>query len=478
MYIPPPRIVQNEVIKIDNFSNLGINSANPEDVAQFLQDALAKVNEQEIIDNYHFNTKYKNNSLTDIFDKKDFRKENKAHKYIEEKYIVIKEEKDNIENDNDIANNEIVKNEVKETAKNSKKEISAEEKQDDVINLVFQGAVIKDIQCYGMTIRMRVISVAETDKALHQANFYASEWSFQLAAELFVLAQAIESIDQVMFFDSDECLKYLQKLAIPVINELYSLYRDQLMYQNSLIQDLNNFSSLVNHYFSRIKYKVMRALGCLPTEDRCKQMNDAQWLWYFFNLEEDLYEDNDRMQDNLDYLGIYMNPKLAQELIQKNLADRKKRNKQRKEHYSNIYEDKEQPKNVSKEEALLDEYYHNTPVTKDNTFYNSDFDRELAEAMKGVSKEDIAEISDDNSAGNPYESEEDFLKRALFFLPLGEDAIQINQKQQQQAILNEQSENEIQSNTENKYKVEEKDGMISIGPVDPDSEIDYIVDDE
>ena len=66
----------------------------------------------------------------------------------------------------------------------------------------------------------------------------------------------------------------------------------------------------------------MRATGALPTEQRCKDMNDAQWLWYYINLLLDIEEEKAKNKSYCDYLGNYINPKMA-----KYVSDKEKHQK-------------------------------------------------------------------------------------------------------------------------------------------------------
>ena len=146
----------------------------------------------------------------------------------------------------------------------------------------------------------------------------------------------------------------------------------------------------------------MKATGALPTEQRCKDMNVAQWLWYYFNLLEDLKEEreyNGEYAENLmDYVGHYINPKLA-----KYVDDQK------------AYKRKNKGKNV--------DGYQAPGIREDGTevkdvVYNSAFEQELAEALKKDGKnieEEFTELPSSDSAGDPYESEEDFMARVNSF---------------------------------------------------------------
>ena len=286
------------------------------------------------------------------------------------------------------------------------------QKQKDLMSLVFDGYITSEIVYRGLHIRLHILTDKETDEAFHQASFYDDE-SMQAAIRLLILSKSIEGINEHNFLSSDECYEYLSSLPLIMIFDLYEEYRSRLLYQNSLIQDINNFYDLINNDFCRIKYKVMRAFGVLPTEERCHKMNDGQWLWMYYNLEEDMIEKQDRIQDNLDYIGVYVNPKMAKEMFKHNTANKRKRDEQRKRRYKQFaQQNSNTKKKPQKATEVLDNYYQHTD-NSEATKVNDSFEQELA---KAIGKEtQVTEISDDNEAGNPYESEEEFQERVMAF---------------------------------------------------------------
>ena len=285
-----------------------------------------------------------------------------------------------------------------------KEEKEQEEKrklEESLKELVFSGYMSKTVTLYDKKWTFHVLSMDEIRQAYHDADAYEGI-AYNIALRLMILSRALDSVDGAIFLNKDECTNFLYKLPITILMKVYDEY-----FQLSLEQDKHTFNieelkELVNDNFSRIKYKVMRAAGALPTETRCKEMTSAQWLWYYFNLEEDLVEERDKAQNHYDYLGMYINPKLAKIVSEQNAARRKQ---------------EAQAKIKDKNNYVKERLFGDANVVGEDTVVNTEFEKELMEAIKksGGDVNDITELPDDTSAGNPYESQEDFMERVKAF---------------------------------------------------------------
>ena len=339
------------------------------------------------------------------------------------------------------------------------------QQKNDLINLIFDGYTLTTVTYKGFKIVIRSVAPEEADKAYHDASFYDEDF-FYAAYRLFILSIAIQSINDYSFSNQQECYNFLKQLSLKVISNIYDLFIDNIEYQNFLVANMDSLYKLVEDSFCRIKYKVMRAFNCLPTEERCKKMGDAQWLWLYYNIQEDLMEEFDNTQDNLDYIGFYINSDAAKQITKNSAAKRKKRLQQRKKKFQQITErdrkyiisklnntdininepqsqsntnqskntqnntDKSIDNNIPQQEQelqqenkadqILDHFLNTSDEmsSNDNTVYNSDFERELAAALGTTDISEVTEISDDHSAGDPFESEEDFIERVMAFLPV------------------------------------------------------------
>lgn len=161
----------------------------------------------------------------------------------------------------------------------------------------------------------------------------------------------------------------------------------------------------------------MKATGSLPSEQRCKDMNDAQWLWFYFNLLKDAEENRDKTKSELDYLGAYINPEAAKYVSEQ---DRKRKLKEQQQEKS------DRAAKVAKDNGEdIDKYRKDLPALPADQQYadtavNTEFEKELADALKasGASPDELTELPDSKSAGNEFESKEDFLSRVQQFSDL------------------------------------------------------------
>lgn len=161
----------------------------------------------------------------------------------------------------------------------------------------------------------------------------------------------------------------------------------------------------------------MKATGSLPSEQRCKDMNDAQWLWYYFNLLKDIEEDRDKTKSELDYLGAYINPEAA-----KYVSEQDKKRKAKAERNERAERNAQAVKSVDDD---IDKYRKDLPALPADQQYadtsvNTGFEAELAAALKaaGASADELTELPDSKSAGNEYESKDEFLSRVQQFSDL------------------------------------------------------------
>lgn len=140
----------------------------------------------------------------------------------------------------------------------------------------------------------------------------------------------------------------------------------------------------------------MRAAGALPTEERVQKMNDLQWLWYYRNIVLDEDEDNKGWQERLDYMGWWINPKMAEGVM--NIKNGKKAN------VNNKSSEQEQIENAPVGQSTIN--------VEGNVVVNDSFEEELRRAMAETGEE-LTVLPESGSAGNAMESKDDFLARAM-----------------------------------------------------------------
>jgi hypothetical protein len=151
----------------------------------------------------------------------------------------------------------------------------------------------------------------------------------------------------------------------------------------------------------------MKATGALPTEERVQRMSEVQWLYCYYNIRKDEEEEEIKWKARLDYLGLYIRPEVARSVIE---SDMKR-------------EQQEQNGDVSTSRTTIEKKKVSSIVSDDgsteyvtlDTDVNASFEEELKRAMEdaGLSTEELTELPDSQNAGNPYESQDDFISRAL-----------------------------------------------------------------
>lgn len=209
----------------------------------------------------------------------------------------------------------------------AKKRREAELEQEDLDMLheyILTGKIVQKAQIYGTTWHMHILTVQESRDAIQRSEEYNSD-SQQLAQALFVLSYAVEQIEGHYFHSFDEARSFLEKLSLHILYEAVNKYNELFRRQEDVMMEPQQIRALIHDDFLRIKYQVMRNSGLVPADDRVRKMNDAQWLWYYYNMDEDMEQKTDIRQSELDYLGVFINPKMAQEMIKVNEQNRKRR---------------------------------------------------------------------------------------------------------------------------------------------------------
>lgn len=145
-------------------------------------------------------------------------------------------------------------------------------------------------------------------------------------------------------------------------------------------------------------------------------MNDAQWLWCYFNAMQDQEEEEKQWKSRLDYLGWYINPEQAKSVMEQDEAEESQssnKNYIKEGVFNNDEFDKEakaaqlgyDPSSGLSPEEFLRQYFNKQSENQEVDIMNDDFDTLLA------SGQFTTVSNNDNSVGNSRESENDFLSR-------------------------------------------------------------------
>ena len=290
-------------------------------------------------------------------------------------------------------------------------ENNIEEIKQEMRSIVFDGCLYKTFKYLDKTWKIKTVETKKIETAYMEAKAYDG-LAYNISLKLNIVSMALISINDLVFSSPADSYQYLKKLAIPIISKLYDEYYELIQKKAQLEMDLDKLNLLKDDNFSRLKYKVMRTMGCMPTEERVQNMNNAQWLWLYLNIQKDMEEERDIAKNRCDYLGMYINPKLAKIVADQNKMQKYQEANKNTDERTKYIADK--IKNGKPGEVLR------TELPQDGFVVNTEFEKELMAATKGqgIKPEDQKVIQlDENQFGNPYESEKDFLERVKAFEP-------------------------------------------------------------
>ena len=200
---------------------------------------------------------------------------------------------------------------------------------------ILTGKITQTAIIMNTTWHMHVLSYDESQEAVQRSESY-NEDSRQLAQVLFVLSFAVDQIEDYKFKSFNETRQYLEKLPLYIIYKAIDEYNFMFKRQENIMMNPQQIKSLVQNDYLRIKYQVMKNSGLVPAHPLVQKMNDAQWLWYYYNMDEDLEQKAEVRQSELDYMGVFINPKMAQEMIKQNEGARKRRQAEKDKMYKKL----------------------------------------------------------------------------------------------------------------------------------------------
>lgn len=273
-----------------------------------------------------------------------------------------------------------------------------EEKKDLLEQIIFNGYGIKIINRFNKDWGFKTLNRQEHAKVWSISTIVHDDATSWLNFKITVVKTALISINNIEVDDESKELIF-PKLPTQVIDELFTEYQKLDKMQLEAIDNLEQIKEMSKDFFSRVRFKVMKSAGALPTEDRVKKMNDHQWFYYYYQLLEDEKEEEEKLKNKMDYMAFYMNPELAMKVReQENSLEAQAKGLK--------------PNKVNKTKAH-EEVNPNNP-NQIISYKDTTVDEDFAKKMKMFMNEDeITELSDDVRKGNATESKEDFLSRAI-----------------------------------------------------------------
>ena len=257
-------------------------------------------------------------------------------------------------------------------------------------DLVLRGQASREFTVAGVRWRLRVLNLEEYQDLYARAAGVPDLTQRTVSLQIELLAAALTHVNDVPCSRA-KADDVLARLPVEVVDQLHERYMTMEDEYRALVRQPERLQAFVdNNHFARVRFKVMKAVGALPTEDRCLRMIDVQWMWFYMNMLKDAKEEADGTRDKLDYLAWFINPEAMQRVQERRRWEESAGKPGHHEAHREVHGDQEV-------------IYHDTRV-------NSDFERELSEAMgdeKGM------ELPDEHFKGDPTESREDFISRVV-----------------------------------------------------------------
>ena len=156
-----------------------------------------------------------------------------------------------------------------------------EEKKDLLEQIIFNGYGIKIINRFNKDWGFKTLNRQEHAKVWSISTIVHDDATSWLNFKITVVKTALISINNIEVDDESKELIF-PKLPTQVIDELFTEYQKLDKMQLEAIDNLEQIKEMSKDFFSRVRFKVMKSAGALPTEDRVKKMNDHQWFYYYY----------------------------------------------------------------------------------------------------------------------------------------------------------------------------------------------------
>ncbi len=254
---------------------------------------------------------------------------------------------------------------------------------------IYQGYATKEFEKFQKTWLFRTLSPKEHDDIVDFITCtYDDEHTRQKKYESLIMKKALLSINGTEIPEEKKDVLF-DNLSSVVFDEIYEEYHKLEKLQNEALSHEDIIKSFAKPSFDRIKFLVMQEVKALPTEQRVKDMNDYQWLWYWYNMKETINEEEELEKAKRDYLCMFINPELWKHI-----------------------REQDRLKSSGIGDGAHTETYGNTQITYGDTTTDDDFDKKLQYMMQN-SNEEFTELPSSHEKGNASERPEDFFKRVM-----------------------------------------------------------------
>ena len=292
--------------------------------------------------------------------------------------------------------------------------------KDIIRQFIYKGYATKEFEKYQKTWLFRTLSPQEHDDIVIFVNAsYEDKYARQRIYEKEILTKALIAINGI-HIEHDKKSDLFHKLSEAVFREIYEEYHklEELQIEALLREDI--IKDFAKPSFDRIKFLVMQEVKALPTEQRVKDMNDYQWLWFWYNMQEKRKEDEELEKVKRDYMCMFINPELYKRI---------------KEHKGM---DTAKPSTGSSLQPTSEIIYG-------DTISDDDFDKKLQHMMQGDT-DGFVELPSSDEAGNADEAPDAFFKRVM----------------QNQAYVDQQNQHTKQAKEQRPLQEEDFDMIIPV----------------
>ena len=229
----------------------------------------------------------------------------------------------------------------------------------------------------------------------------------------------------------------------------------------------------------------MKAIGLPPSDPRVSQMNDAQWLWCYFNEMEDYKEDSEKWRDRLDFISWFINPEMAKSVREQRPQEREKKTKReyKKEgvHNSSVFEKEVKAASLGydpEKDGSVDEFlskFNNENIQEEKIqeppqevdILNGSFE----DLLNSGEFSEVVDVSQE--VGDPHEHEDDFLTRAMMFQEDIENRERIARESKMKDTPVGLTEEEINELNNERNSSEEEGYLKYTSPDEDDDDLDF-----
>lgn len=146
---------------------------------------------------------------------------------------------------------------------------------------------------------LRLLSVEEVRELFREGRELArtSGRDTALCSNACLIARALERDGRPVFRDGRQALEHLAPETIAEISDAWGEFNAQC---NPSVRDSEEHireykASLAQMPYERLRWRVLRAFGALPTEERVRRMTERDYLWCALNLVLDWDEELGRL---------------------------------------------------------------------------------------------------------------------------------------------------------------------------------------